>query len=159
MTPMTAPNPERIFATLTAYQTSAALAAAIRLGLFTQIAAGADTLPKLAKATGASERGLRALANHMAAFAFLAKDGERYRLTQDSAVVLDARSPAYMGSIEGFLNSPGLVHCFDDLVAAVKQGGTVERAGGTTAKENPVWVDFARAMQPMARAFAPGVAD
>ena len=159
MSPATIPNPERIFTTLTAYQTSAALAAAIRLGLFTHVAAGADTLPALARATGASERGLRALANHMVAFAFLTKDGERYRLTQDSAVFLDQRSPVYLGSIEGFLNSPGLVHCFDDLVTAVKQGGTVERAGGTTARENPVWVDFARAMQPMAQAFAPGLAD
>ena len=153
------PIPERIFGTLSAYQTSAALSAAIRLELFTHVAADADTLPALARATGASERGLRALANHMVAHGFLEKHGERYRCSAESAAFLDRRAPEYMGSIAGFLNSPGLMRCFDDVLEAVRRGGTAERAGGTVSAENPVWVEFARAMVPTARAFAPGVAD
>lgn len=153
------PTPERIFGTLTAYQASAALAAALQLELFTHVAAGNETLGALARETKASERGLRALCNHLVAHEFLEKHGERYRCTSESATYLDRRSPAYMGSIAGFLNSPGLVHCFDDALGAVKRGGTVDPEGGTTAAENPVWVDFALAMQPMARAFAPGLAD
>ncbi|NOT30063.1 MAG: methyltransferase type 12, partial [Planctomycetes bacterium] len=153
------PTPERIFGTLTAYQTSAALAAAVELDLFTLVAAGNETLGALARATKASERGLRALCNHLVAHEFLAKQGERYRCTPEAATFLDRRSPAYMGSVAGFLNSPRLGRCFDDALGAVKRGGTVDPEGGTTSAENPVWVDFARAMQPMARAFAPALAD
>jgi ubiquinone/menaquinone biosynthesis C-methylase UbiE len=153
------PTPERIYATLTAYQTSAALSAAIRLGLFTHVAAGADTLSALARACDASERGVRALANHLVAHGFLRKEGERYRCSEEAAAFLDARAPGYVGTITGFLNDPGLVRCFDDVPAAVRRGGTVERGGGTVATENPVWVEFARAMLPAARAFAPGVAE
>ena len=153
------PTPERIFTTLTAYQASAALVSAIELELFTHVAAGTNTLGALARATGASERGLRALANHLVAEEFLVKQGERYSCSSDAALFLDGRSPAYMGSMAGFLNSKGLVECFDDLTAAVKRGGTVAPDGGTTAVENPVWVDFARAMQPMARAFAGTLAE
>lgn len=157
--PATGPTPERIFAMLTAYQTSAALAAAIRLELFTHVAAGADTLTALARATGASERGLRALANHLVVHEFLHRAGERYRCSAEAAAFLDRRAPGYMGSNTSFLNSPELMRCFDDVVAAVQRGGTVEPAGGTLAIENPVWVEFARVMLPTARAFAPGVAD
>ena len=155
----TAPNPERIFETLTAYQASAAFAAAIQLEVFTHVASGSDSLAALARATKASERGLRALCNHMVVQRFLDKQGERYRCTAEAALFLDKRSPAYMGSIAGFMNSPALVHCFDDVVGAVRRGGTVVPEGGTTAAENPVWVDFARAMEPMARAFAGGLAE
>jgi hypothetical protein len=45
---------------------------------------------------------LRLLVHH----GFLAKDGGRYSLTQDSAVFLDKRSPAYLGGAIEFLLSP-----------------------------------------------------
>ncbi|HEX6884483.1 MAG TPA: methyltransferase [Planctomycetota bacterium] len=153
------PTPERLYATLTGYQTSAALAAAIRLELFTHVAAGADTPAALVPLAGASERGLRALLNHLVAHGFLVKRGERYACAEISALFLDRRSPAYQGSIATFLTDPGLVRCFDDLEGAIRRGGTVERAGGTVAAENPVWVEFARAMAPVARSFAPAFAD
>jgi len=156
---MNGPTPERIFGTLIAYQTSAALSAAIQLRLFTHVAGGADSLAKLARATGAPERGVRALANHLVAHAFLEKDGERYRCTREAALFLDERSPAYLGSIAGFFSHPGLVRHFADVAEAVKRGGTTERAGGTTAAENPLWVEFARAMTPTARLWAPHLAD
>jgi len=159
MDPRSELTPERIYATLTGYQASAALACAIRLDLFTHVAAGADTPAALVPLAGASERGLRALLNHLVAHGFLAKRGERYACAEVAARFLDRRSPAYQGSIATFLTDPGLVRCFDDLDGAVRRGGTVERAGGTVAAENPVWVEFARAMVPVARALAPAVAD
>lgn len=152
-------TPERIYQTLTGYQTSAALAAAIRLDVFTHVAGGADTPAALVPLAGASERGLRALLNHLVAHGFLVKRGERYACGAEAARFLDRRSPAYQGSIATFLTDPGLVRCFDDLDGAIRRGGTVEPAGGTVAAENPVWVEFARAMTPVARALAPGVAD
>lgn len=159
MSTQPAPNPERIFATLTAYQTSAGLAAAIQLKLFTHVAAGAGTLAELARATGAPERGLRALVTLLVTNEFLVQRGARLENTPEAALFLDERSPAYMGSVTEFLNSPGLARCFDDVLGAVRRGGTVEKDGGTVSAENPVWVEFARAMQPMARFLGPGMAD
>lgn len=159
MAPSSGPTPERIFQTLTGYQSSAALAAAIRLEVFTQLAAGADTLAALSGATGASERGLRALMNHLVAHGFVVKHGERYACGEEAARFLDRRAPTYQGAMVEFLNDPGLVRCFDDLTGAVRRGGTVEPAGGTVAAENPLWVQFARAMTTTARAFAVQLAD
>lgn len=155
----TQPTPERIFDTLTAYQQSAALGAAIELDVFTHIGAGADTLGALAARTEASERGLRALCNALVARGFLAKQGERYRLTEEAALFLDRRSPQYMGSVGHFLRSERLRLCFEKVAEAVRRGGTVEEHGGTVTAENPVWVDFARAMQPMARPLSAWMAD
>ena len=55
------PSPERIFATLTAFQQTEALKAAIQLDIFTKIGEGANDAGSLAKAIGASERGVRIL--------------------------------------------------------------------------------------------------
>ena len=38
---------------------------------------------------------------------------------------------------------------FADVAGAVRKGGTVVDAGGATAPEHPMWVDFARAMAPL----------
>lgn len=153
------PTPERIFGTLVGYQTSSALSVAIQIELFTHVAAGADTLAALARATGASERGLRALCNHLAAHGLLEKRDGRYRCAPDVAEFLDRKSPRYLGTITRFLNGAALVRCFDSLVEAVKRGGTADRAGGTVAPSNPIWVDFARHMEPAMRAFARDLAE
>jgi predicted nicotinamide N-methyase len=152
-------NPERIFETLTAYQASAALAAAIELDLFTHVGAGLDTPAKLAQETGASERGLRALLSYLVVRGFLERRGAGFAPSAESARFLDRRSAEFLGSVATFLTSAGLRRCFEDLGAAVRRGGTVEPGGGTVAAENPVWVDFARAMQPMARPLAERVAE
>jgi len=153
----TPPSPERIFDTLTAYQTSSALAAAVELDLFTHLAAGADTLGALARATASTERGLRALCHLLTVRGFLAKSGERFRLAPDCAAFLDRRSPMFLGSMTGFLHGAGLRRHFEDAAASVRRGGASE--GGTTNPSDPVWIDFARAMGPAARMMAGGVAD
>src|SRR5439155_10118523 len=79
---------------------------------------------------------------------FLTKQDGLYGLTPDSAMFLDQRSPAYLGTIIDFILSPMLIDPFKELTAAVKRGGT---ASDTTPldPEHPVWVKFARAMAPM----------
>lgn len=39
--------------------------------------------------------------------------------------------------------------CFTELTTAVRRGGTAISDEGTVSYDNPVWVDFARAMVPM----------
>ena len=143
------PNPGIIFDTLLGYQRSAALRSAIDLDLFTAIGLGHDQVPALAERCGAAERGVRILADYLTIQGFLTKEGDRYKLTPDSAVFLDRRSPAYMGSVLGFLHAPKFIAAFENLTEAVRKGGTVAGEAGTVTPEHPLWVDFARSMIPM----------
>jgi hypothetical protein len=143
------PSPELFFETVNAYQRTAALKAALELDLFTALSEDQKTAQEVAARCQASERGTRILLDYLVVIGFLTKKDGRYSLTQDSAIFLDSRSPAYMGSTLEFLLSPMLTSGFENLAAAVRQGGTVIPEGGTVAPENPIWVKFARAMTPM----------
>jgi ubiquinone/menaquinone biosynthesis C-methylase UbiE len=149
MSTQTQPSPEHFFDTANAYQRSAAIKAAVELDIFTAVAEGNADAPSIAAAREASERGVRILCDYLVVIGFLTKEGGRYGLTQDSAVFLDRRSPAYMGTALDFLLSPMLMSGFEDLASAVRNGGSQSPDGGTVAPENPVWVKFARAMAPM----------
>jgi predicted nicotinamide N-methyase len=144
------PSPEYFFQATNAYQHSAALKAAVELELFTAVAEGNRDARSIAARCQASERGVRILSDFLVINGFLTKDAGGYGLTQDSAVFLDQRSPAYMGGALEFLLAPTLLAGFEDLAGAVRKGGTVIPQGGTVATENPLWVKFARAMAPMA---------
>ena len=142
------PSLEHLWESFTGYQRTAAIKAGIELDLFSLVAAGADTIEALAERTGA--RGLRPLANHLVMDGFLRRDGDRYTLTPTAAAFLDRNSPAYVGSAISFLASPIILDSFSRLTEAVRRGGTVVSEEGTLSEENPVWIDFARAMGPLA---------
>ena len=139
-----------VWDTFTGYQRTAALKAAIELDVFTQIAAGVATIDALAARCGAAPRGLRALLNHLVMDGFLTRDGERYGLSATAAAFLDRSSPGYLGSAAGFIASPMILDSFSRLTDAVRRGGTAVPDDGTLAPEHPVWVEFARAMAPLA---------
>jgi hypothetical protein len=90
------PTPALFFSTANAYQRTQALKAAVELDLFTAIAEGKETARDLAQRCKAAERGVRILADYLTVQGFVTKEGNRYKLTLDSAVFLDRRSPAYM---------------------------------------------------------------
>jgi hypothetical protein len=156
---MSMPSPALFFDTVNAYQKSAALKAAIDLDLFTALGGTPATVAELAARCGASERGLRILADYLTIQGFLQKNGPHYTLTQDSAFFLDRNSPAYCGGAVDFLHDPALMRTFDDLAGAVRQGGTHLTELGTIAPEHPVWEKFARAMAPLMMPSARAVAD
>ena len=142
------PTPALLFDTLNAHQRTEAIKAAIELSLFTAIGEGKTSAKEIATACKASERGTRILCDFLVIIGFLTKQDGRYGLTPDSAIFLDQRSPAYLGTIIDFILSPMLIDPFKQLTEAVKRGGT---ASETTPldPEHPVWVKFARAMAPM----------
>jgi 2-polyprenyl-3-methyl-5-hydroxy-6-metoxy-1,4-benzoquinol methylase len=142
------PSPEKFFETMHAYQRTAALKAAIELDLFTAIGEGLKTVPELAKRASASERGIRALCDYMTILGFLTKVEGRYGLTADSAVFLDKKSPAYVGSATQFMASPPVTDGFRDLAAVVRSGRPLSNEA-LTKDEHPAWVDFARSMAPV----------
>ncbi len=142
-------SPLHFFDTVNAYQRTAAIKAGIELDLFTAIGEGKETTPDLAQRCEASERGVRILCDYFTVLGFLTKEDGRYRLTPDTAMFLDRRSPAFVGSAIDFLLSPMLVEAFQDVAGAVRKGGTVLPEEGSVAPEHPVWVKFARAMAPL----------
>src|SRR6476619_6741383 len=101
-----APTPELFWKTLTAFQHSAALKAALDTDIFTAIANGARTASEIAGATSASERGVRVICDTMTVLGFLTKDDSSYALTESSALFLNRDSPAYLGSTADFILSP-----------------------------------------------------
>lgn len=143
------PSPVLFFDTLTAYQNTAALKAALELKLFTAISQSGATAAELAARCGAAERGIRILSDYLTILGFLEKNEGRYSLTRDSAAFLDEKSRAYAGGAAEFLLSPAIRGAFDELAAAARKGGTAQSPGGTMAPEHPVWIDFARGMAPM----------
>jgi tRNA A58 N-methylase Trm61 len=135
---------------MNAYQRTAALRAAIELDLFTGIAEGKKTARDLAARIQASEKGTRVLCDYLVIAGFLTKHGNEYGLTADSAIFLDRKSPAYMGTIADFLSKVGPeTGAFNDLAAVVRKGGTVISDEGTVSPDNPIWVNFARTMAPL----------
>lgn len=141
------PSPALFFDTINAFQRTEALRAAIELDLFTRIAEGHHTPAEIAAACGANPRGVRILADYLTILGFLVKREERYELTPDAAVFLTRTSPAYLGGLLDFLLTPQLKDCFRSLTAAVRSGGTADE--GTVSHDNPIWVEFAKAMGAM----------
>jgi ubiquinone/menaquinone biosynthesis C-methylase UbiE len=143
------PSPVLFFDTVNAYQRTAALKAAVELGLFSAVAQGHDTASALAGVVGASQRGVRILADYLVILGFMTKCDDHYALTPDSAFFLDRRSPAYVGGAIEFMLSESITAGFQDLAAAARQGGTTLPQSGTLAAHHDVWVRFACAMAHM----------
>jgi len=146
---MNRPTPERIFNTLTAYQMTAALRAGIELDVFSAVADGATDPVALAGKTGAAERGVRILCDYLTILGFLTKEKGQYGLTQESALFLNRRSPAYMGGAANFLTNERSAANFRRLTEAVRKGGTVNADGANTSPDDEFWINFARSMAPL----------
>jgi len=157
--PIQAPSPERIFDALLGYQLAAALRAALDLDLFTSIGKGNVSLTALTAQTAASERGLRILCDYLVVKGFLTKESGDYGLTQESAVFLDQRSPAYIGGMRHFLQLPEFMRSTDNITETVRKGATQLFDGeGSVSHDNPMWVEFARSMAALVAPSAQGIA-
>ena len=143
------PTPEHIFNALNAYQQTAALKTAIELDLFTAIDEGNHAVKHIAGRVKASERGVRILCDFLTILGFLNKEEGRYTLAADGALFLSRRSPAYMGTIVGFLGNDRHLQNFARLTEAVRRGGTASEAGDYRKPEEELWVAFARSMAPL----------
>src|SRR5690348_4198860 len=132
-------SPALFFKTMSAYQETEALHAAIQLDLFTAIDEGAQDAPAIAARCHASARGVRILCDYLTIIGFLTKQDETYRLTPDTAFFLSRKSPANITSAVGFLHGPMLRERFNNLAETVRKGGTSMDEKGTMAPDHPVW--------------------
>src|SRR5689334_10678051 len=96
-------RPDRILEMVWGYAPPIILATAIQAKVFDLLDAGPKTVDELAKASGNSARGLRAIMNALVGFQFLSKtpDG-RYALTPESAAFLVSSKPGYLGKFVEF---------------------------------------------------------
>lgn len=143
------PSPAIVFDTLLAYQRSAALRAAIELGVFGAIGEGRQDVASLARRCSASERGIRILCDYLTVIGLLAKEDGRYQHTTTSAMFLDPASPACVASVSRFLCSRDLADPFLHLEDIVRTGHTTLPGEGSVEPESAHWVEFARSMAPM----------
>ncbi len=141
------PSPALVFDALNGYQRTQALKTAIELEIFTAIGEGNTTAKAIAARCGASERGTRIVCDFLTINGFLTKQGNDYCLTPDSATFLDKRSPAYMGTVTNFILSSHIREPFEKLTETVRNG--FYAADTAFEPDHPMWVEFARSMQPM----------
>jgi ubiquinone/menaquinone biosynthesis C-methylase UbiE len=119
--PMT---PEQLMQMSMSYTASRILAAGVQLDVFAHVAAGRPTAAEIARASGASERGLRMLLDALAALQLLTKSGGGYQLTPASRQYLVPDSVDYMGAI---LKDNTLWEGWGHLDEAVRAGGAGRR--------------------------------
>jgi len=91
-----APTPERIMQMAWGYAPPLIIQAAVKHGLFESLDQSPKTAPQLARQTGASERGLRAILNALVGLQLLTRRRNYYALTPESAAFLvSSRAPYY----------------------------------------------------------------
>jgi 2-polyprenyl-3-methyl-5-hydroxy-6-metoxy-1,4-benzoquinol methylase len=152
------PTPTLIFEIINSYQRTAAIRAALELDVFTAIGEGNDTSAALSKRCQATERGLRILCDYLVIIGLLTKSAQRYALVPDAAIFLDKRSPACIGSISDFLGRAETVELFMDLASIIRDPQSALAGRTAMEPENPMWVEFARAMAPLMAFPAEGIA-
>src|SRR5689334_14157726 len=96
-------TPERLMELSFAYAPPLIISAAVSNNVFNSLAAGAKASDEVARETGASERGLRAIMNALVGLELLSKDRkQKYSLTPESAEFLVSNKP---GAQAGFFGT------------------------------------------------------
>lgn len=99
-------TPERILQTVWSFAPPLVIEAAVHHRVFDLLAKKPMSLDELAVATGASARGLSAIANHLVGLALLSRDDEgRYALTPESDAFLVSHKPTFVGGIFRHMSS------------------------------------------------------
>ena len=91
------PTPEKILQTGLAFWASKTLLSAIEIGLFTELARGAEQFEALRGRMGLHPRGARDFLDALVSLGFLGRDGETYRNTPETDLFLDKNKPSYIG--------------------------------------------------------------
>jgi SAM-dependent methyltransferase len=144
------PSLDQVWSTFTAYQRTAVMEAAIELDVFTALGEGVETVDALATRCDASPRGLRILLDHLVMDGFVRRDGDRYRPSATSSLLLDRNGPACVATAIRFVASPFVRQGFERLTDAVRRGSSAVPDDGSLAPAHPMWVEFAQAMAPLA---------
>lgn len=138
------PNPEKILQTGLAFWASKTLLSAIELGLFTELAAGPQSLESLRTRLGLHRRSVRDFLDALVALGFLAREGDRYSNTRETDLFLDRKKPSYVGGILEMANHR-LYPFWGHLTEALRTGAPQnEVKGGGTGLFEELYADPGR---------------
>jgi 2-polyprenyl-3-methyl-5-hydroxy-6-metoxy-1,4-benzoquinol methylase len=143
------PDPAMVFDLINSFHRTAALKAAVELGLFSALGERHSSVQDLAQRCNATERGIRILCDYLAINGLIIKEGSEYLHSPTSQAFLDPKSPTCVAPAIRFLNDPKIMDPYDHLAEIVRQGYTNLPGQGTVEPENPIWVEFAHSMAPM----------
>lgn len=114
-------TPERIMQFAWGYAPTLLMQTALDCKIFDLLDSGPKTLDQLASETKATPRGLRAVLNALVGIQLLAKNGDRYTLTPESATFLVSTKPAYYGGLVNHI-AVSLIPHWLKLTEIVKTG-------------------------------------
>jgi ubiquinone/menaquinone biosynthesis C-methylase UbiE len=129
------------------YAPTLIIEAAVRHQVFDLLDESPKTIQQLAKKSGASERGLTAIANALVGLNFLLRKGERYALTPESAAFLVSTRPGFLGALYR--------HMASQIMPKWLQLGRVVRTGKPAMAVNDqktgaaFFAEFVEALFPM----------
>lgn len=147
-------RPDEILDMAGSFWVSAILKAGIELDVFSEIAAGNDTVEKVASSIKASERGVRILLNALLAFGIILKAEGKYLLTPTADQFLVKGKDSYMGyAIFGTLRD---WEALGRIAEAVKKGSPVVDVYGA---QSEVWEEVAIGLTPLGLATASVIGD
>jgi len=125
------PNPERILQTGLAFWASKTLLSAVEIGVFTELARGAEPFDAIAGRLGLHPRSARDFLDSLVALGFLTRTDDRYANTPETDLFLDRRIPSYVGGILEMANHrlyPFWAHLTEALRTGMPQNEA--KAGG-----------------------------
>jgi 2-polyprenyl-3-methyl-5-hydroxy-6-metoxy-1,4-benzoquinol methylase len=143
------PDPGPVMQAMSAFWVSGTFRGAIELDLFSHVSRGADTVEKLAEATRATPRGVRAIADAMASLGFLTKEGDRYANSPVASAFACSDKPTFVAGFSKFLNDPRFAAAFGRVAEAAREGKSVFDKDAESP-DNPLWVTFAETSLPIA---------
>ena len=138
------PTPEKILQTGLAFWASKTLLSAIEIGLFTELAGGAEQFETLRWRLGLHPRAARDFLDALVALGFLKREGDTYGNTPETELFLDKKKPSYIGGILEMANHrlyPFWAHLTEALRTGAPQN---ELKGGGPGMFETLYADPAR---------------
>lgn len=129
------------------YAPTLIIEAAVHHGIFDLLDESPKTAAQLAKKSGASARGVAAIANALVGFNLLARKGESYTLTPESAAFLVSSRPSYLGALYHHISSQ-IMPKWMEINRVVKTG----KPAGLVNEEKPgaaFFTQFVESLFPM----------
>jgi hypothetical protein len=145
-------TPERLMQLSWGYAPPLIIQAAVKHRLFDLLDASPKTAPQLAQESGASLRGVTAICNALVGLQFLARTGDCYQLTPESATFLVSSKPAYHGAFFHHVSTQ-LIPNWLDINKVVKTGQPVAPVNAEKAGTE-FFADFVEGIFPLSYAAA-----
>ncbi|HET6251624.1 MAG TPA: methyltransferase [Tepidisphaeraceae bacterium] len=150
-------TPQRIMGMVWGFAAPLTLEAAVKHRVFDTLDERAKTLDEIARDTGASRRGLRAILNTLVALELLGKQGEKYSLTPESSAFLVSTKPGFQGAILRHISSQLLPAWLklSDIVRTGKPAAAVNQEGSGAE----FFAEFVESIAPLSAPAANMLAD